>query len=108
MLDGSRALSQLLYIQIFLFFSSRFEGFDGSDNLDGLGCFEGFDAATVSGQSLPGSFTPSPTFLESSALARLAGMSVVRFCSSSLFLWLVCFEQLDGLSAFANAELSVL
>ena len=33
----------------FLFFSSSFEGFDGSDNFDGLGHFEGFDAATVSG-----------------------------------------------------------
>ena len=50
--------------KFFLFFSSSFEGFDGSDNLDGLGHFESFDAATVSGQSLPGSFTPSPpTFL---------------------------------------------
>jgi hypothetical protein len=105
-LAGRELLANSCWSNCFLFFSSSFEGFDGSDNLDDFDCFDGFVTATVSRKSslsLPTTFL-APLLLVST---RLAGTSVVRFCSGFLFLGLVFFDWSDGLSVFTNAELLI-
>jgi hypothetical protein len=105
-LAGQELSANSCWSNCFLFFSFSFEGFDGSDNLDDFDCFDGFVTATVSRQSSSSLLTTflAPLLL---VLTHLAGTSVVRSCSGSLFLGLVFFDQSDGLLVFANAGLSI-
>jgi hypothetical protein len=105
-LAGRKLSANSCWSDCFLFFSSSFEGFDGSDNLNEFDCFDDFITATVSWRSSSSLLTTflAPLLL---VLAHLAGTSVVRSCSGSLFLELLFFDWSDGLSVFTNAKLSI-
>jgi hypothetical protein len=94
-LAGQELSANSCWSDCFLFFSSSFEGFDGSDNLDDFDCFDGFVTAIVSRQSSSSLLTTFLAPLLLLVLTHLAGTSVVRSRSGSLFLgWSSLTDQM--------------